>query len=151
MPAVLKREGTACGRRRIARLMRAAGLAGRQRRRRQRTTIPAARGSTPRPGPARLPARPDRDGRSLARRHHLHPTDEGRLYLTTVIDIASCRAVGWADTAAARGASVRRRTGPEGRERSRDRTVKPGDSSWCSSGRLANHQRRAENDMAVRH
>ena len=38
--AVLKREGTACGRRRIARLMRAAGLAGRHRRRRHRTTIP---------------------------------------------------------------------------------------------------------------
>ncbi|PWI06400.1 hypothetical protein DIZ27_33430 [Streptomyces sp. NWU339] len=39
--AVLRREGTACGRRRIARLMRAAGLAGRHRRRRHRTTIPA--------------------------------------------------------------------------------------------------------------
>ncbi|WP_406729545.1 IS3 family transposase [Streptomyces sp. GD-15H] len=38
--AVLQREGTACGRRRIARLMRAAGLAGRHRRRRHRTTTP---------------------------------------------------------------------------------------------------------------
>ncbi|GGV90741.1 hypothetical protein GCM10010228_79750 [Streptomyces massasporeus] len=38
--AVLKREGAACGRRRIARLMRAAGLAGRHRKRRHRTTIP---------------------------------------------------------------------------------------------------------------
>ncbi|MDX3136898.1 IS3 family transposase [Streptomyces europaeiscabiei] len=32
--AVLKREGTGCGRRRVARLMRAAGLQGRHRRRR---------------------------------------------------------------------------------------------------------------------
>ncbi|MFJ3308236.1 IS3 family transposase [Streptomyces sp. NPDC086549] len=38
--AVLKREGTTCGRRRVARLMRAAGLTGRHRRRRHRTTIP---------------------------------------------------------------------------------------------------------------
>ncbi|MFF8595788.1 transposase [Streptomyces sp. NPDC015220] len=38
--AVLKREGTTCGRERIARLTRATGLAGRHRRRRHRTTIP---------------------------------------------------------------------------------------------------------------
>ncbi|MEU9834981.1 IS3 family transposase [Streptosporangium sp. NPDC048047] len=37
--AVLRREGTGCGRRRVARLMRAAGLQGRHRRRRQQTTI----------------------------------------------------------------------------------------------------------------
>ncbi|WP_181383813.1 IS3 family transposase [Streptomyces sp. NWU339] len=30
------------------------------------------------------------------RRHHLPPTGEGRLYLATVIDIASRRVVGWA-------------------------------------------------------
>ncbi|MFD5473886.1 IS3 family transposase [Streptomyces sp. NPDC127105] len=56
---VLQREGTVCGRRRIARLMRAAGLAGRHRRRRRRTTTTAphhdpcpARGDPPGPGPA---------------------------------------------------------------------------------------------------
>ncbi|MFD4608872.1 IS3 family transposase [Streptomyces sp. NPDC058440] len=54
---VLQREGTVCGRRRIARLMRAAGLAGRHRRRRRRTTAPhhdpwPARGDPPGPGPA---------------------------------------------------------------------------------------------------
>ncbi|GGQ39928.1 hypothetical protein GCM10010266_73760 [Streptomyces griseomycini] len=38
--AVLQHEGAVCGRRRIARLMRAAGLVGRHRRRRHRTTVP---------------------------------------------------------------------------------------------------------------
>ncbi|WP_435792323.1 IS3 family transposase [Actinacidiphila glaucinigra] len=38
--AVLQREGSACGRRRVARLMRAAGLQGRHRRRRHPTTVP---------------------------------------------------------------------------------------------------------------
>ncbi|MEV6594003.1 IS3 family transposase [Streptomyces acidicola] len=41
--AVLQQKGTVCGRRRIARLMRAAGLVGRHRRRRHRTTIPDPR------------------------------------------------------------------------------------------------------------
>ncbi|MFB6980801.1 IS3 family transposase [Streptomyces scopuliridis] len=41
--AVLKREGAACGRRRVARLIRAVGLRGRHRRRRHLTTIPDPR------------------------------------------------------------------------------------------------------------
>jgi transposase InsO family protein len=41
--AVLKQEGAGCGRRRVARLMRAAGLEGRHRRRRHLTTIPDPR------------------------------------------------------------------------------------------------------------
>ncbi|MBT2368893.1 IS3 family transposase [Streptomyces sp. ISL-10] len=41
--AVLQRQGEDCGRRRIARLMRNAGLQGRHRRRRQLTTIPDPR------------------------------------------------------------------------------------------------------------
>jgi transposase InsO family protein len=41
--AVLKREGAGCGRRRVARLMRAAGLQGRHRRRRHVTTTPDPR------------------------------------------------------------------------------------------------------------
>ncbi|MFD8687372.1 IS3 family transposase [Streptomyces sp. NPDC059651] len=46
--AVLKREGAGCGRRRVARLMRAAGLQGRHRRRRHATTV-ADPGATCRP------------------------------------------------------------------------------------------------------
>ncbi|MEU9119962.1 IS3 family transposase [Streptomyces sp. NPDC048506] len=38
--AVLQREGTTCGRRRIAKLMRVAGLTGLHRRRQHRTTTP---------------------------------------------------------------------------------------------------------------
>ncbi|WP_405561313.1 IS3 family transposase [Streptomyces canus] len=41
--AVLQRQGEDCGRRRVARLMRDAGLQGRHRRRRRLTTIPDPR------------------------------------------------------------------------------------------------------------
>ncbi|MEV2242875.1 IS3 family transposase [Streptomyces sp. NPDC049970] len=41
--AVLKREGAECGRRRVARLMQAAGLQGRHRGRRHVTTVPDPR------------------------------------------------------------------------------------------------------------
>ncbi|MDI3424370.1 IS3 family transposase [Streptomyces luteolus] len=95
--AVLKQEGAECGRRRVARLMRAAGLAGRHRRRRQVTTV-----SDP-----RAAARPDLvvrdfapDAAALDTRWcgdiTYVPTEEGWLYLATVIDIASRRVVGWA-------------------------------------------------------
>ncbi|WP_062346480.1 IS3 family transposase [Herbidospora yilanensis] len=95
--AALRQEDERCGRRRVARLMRTLGLQGRHRRRRQITTIP---------GPAAA-ERPDLIGRNF------EPdageldarwcgdityvrTDEGWLYLATVIDIASRRVVGWA-------------------------------------------------------
>lgn len=93
--AVLQGEGAGCGRRRVARLMRQAGLQGRYRRRRHRTTIPdphaAARPDLVmrnfRPDPAALDARWCGDITYIA-------TDEGWLYLATVIDIASRRVVG---------------------------------------------------------
>lgn len=95
--AALHRQGTTCGRRRVARLMRQAGLEGRHRRRRQRTTIPDPRAATRpdlvlrdfQPHPAALDARWCGDITYI-------PTDEGWLYLATVIDIASRRVVGWA-------------------------------------------------------
>ncbi|WP_016823791.1 IS3 family transposase [Streptomyces viridosporus] len=93
--AVLRREGTACGRRRIARLMRAAGLAGRHRRRRHRTTIPDPHAAT-RPDLVLRDFRPDptaTDARWCGDITYI-PTDEGWLYLDTVIDIASRRVVG---------------------------------------------------------
>ncbi|MGC4987495.1 IS3 family transposase [Streptomyces sp. DT193] len=94
--AVLQRQGEDCGRRRIARLTRNANLQGRHRRRRQPTTIPDQRAA----------ARPDLVVRDFAPDPHgldtrwcgditYVPTDEGRLYLATVIDIASRRVVGW--------------------------------------------------------
>ncbi|MFG2639333.1 IS3 family transposase [Streptomyces sp. NPDC048362] len=95
--AVLKREGAGCGRRRVARLMRQAGLAGRHRRRRHRTTIPDPHAVTRpdlvlrdfRPDPAAVDTRWCGDITYIA-------TQEGWLYLATVIDIASRRVVGWA-------------------------------------------------------
>ena len=95
--AALRREGTACGRRRVARLMRQAALQGRHRRRRQRTTIPDPQAGTRpdlvlrdfQPDPAALDTRWCGDITYI-------PTDQGWLYLATVIDIASRRVVGWA-------------------------------------------------------
>lgn len=95
--AVLQREGRRCGRRRIAPLMRQAQLAGRCRRRRMRTTVadPQAPWGPDlvrrdfAPDPAALDARWCGDVTCIA-------TEEGWLYLATVIDIALRKAVGWA-------------------------------------------------------
>jgi transposase InsO family protein len=95
--ADLTEEGRRHGRKRVARLMRGAGLVGKHRRRSQRTTIPD-------PGAA---ASPDLIGRDFstnpARINRRWCGDityvrtwEGWLYLATVIDIASRRVVGWA-------------------------------------------------------
>ncbi|WP_216586828.1 IS3 family transposase [Streptomyces brasiliscabiei] len=95
--AVLKREGALCGRRRIARLMRAAGLEGRHRRRRRLTTIPDPRAAT-RPDLILRQFDPDPAGVDTRWCGDITyvPTEEGWLYLATVIDIASRRVVGWA-------------------------------------------------------
>ncbi|HEX8009161.1 MAG TPA: IS3 family transposase [Trebonia sp.] len=95
--ALLQHEGQRCGRRRVARLMRLLGLQGRHRRRRQVTTIPdldAAKrpdliGRDFQPYPAAIDTRWCGDITYIA-------TDEGWLYLATVIDIDSRRVVGWA-------------------------------------------------------
>ena len=92
----LVKRGTPCGRRRVRRLMRRAGLEGRAKLRWCTTTIP---------DPAAAAAR-DLIGR------HFEPSDEldrryvgdityistweGWAYLATVIDLASRRVVGWA-------------------------------------------------------
>lgn len=95
--AVLKREGAGCGRRRVARLMRAAGLTGRHRRRRHLTTIPDPRAAT-RPDLIVRDFQPDPTGIDARWCGDITyvPTEEGWLYLATVIDIASRRVVGWA-------------------------------------------------------
>ncbi|MGW1675754.1 IS3 family transposase [Streptomyces sp. NPDC002324] len=95
--AVLQREGEDCGRRRVARLMRDAGLQGRHRRRRQLTTIPDPRAAA-RPDLIVRNFTPDPDGLDTRWCGDITyvPTEEGWLYLATVIDIASRRVVGWA-------------------------------------------------------
>ncbi|MFB9527853.1 IS3 family transposase [Nonomuraea roseola] len=95
--AVLQGEGERCGRRRVARLMRAAGLRGRHRRRRLVTTI-ADPGAAVRPDLIGRDFEPDAaavDTRWCGDITYI-PADEGWLYPATVIDIASRRVVGWA-------------------------------------------------------
>lgn len=95
--AALRRNGAACGRRRVARLMRAAGLTGQHRKRRRLTTIPDPRAAT-RPDLIVRDFQPDPTGLDVRWCGDITyiPTDEGWLYLATVIDIASRRVVGWA-------------------------------------------------------
>ncbi len=86
--AVLKRQGAVCGRRRIARLMGAAGLEGRHRRRRYLTTVPDSRAAT-RPDLILRQFGPDPAGAHTRWCGDILyvPTEEGWLYLATVIDI----------------------------------------------------------------
>ncbi len=93
--AALRAAGVRTSRRRVARLMRAAGLAGCHRRRRTRTTIA---------DPAHAPA-PNLVARDFAAsapdRLWLGdityvPTGEGWLYLAVLLDAHSRRVIGWA-------------------------------------------------------
>ncbi|MFD4860611.1 DDE-type integrase/transposase/recombinase [Streptomyces atratus] len=99
MHAALKREGAECGRRRIARLMQAAGLQGRHRRRRHVTTVPDP-GAAFRPDLIVRDFQPDSTGLDTRWCGDITyvPTEEGWLCLATVIDSASRRVVGWATT-----------------------------------------------------
>ena len=97
--------GTACGRHRIARLMREAGLRGRQGPRARRPDgAPAARDATRRApvAPNRLQRRfhpahraPERD-RIWATDATVIPTLGGALHLVAVLDLGSRHVVGWA-------------------------------------------------------
>jgi putative transposase len=94
--AELHADGVRCGRKRVARLMRAAGLRGCPRpRRRPRTTVadPAATAAPNLVRRAFDPLAPDRLW--LADITYV-PTGEGWLYLAAVLDAFSRRVVGWA-------------------------------------------------------
>lgn len=93
--ADLRAQGVRCGRKRVARLMRAAGIVGCHRRRRVRTT---------RREPRAVPA-PDRVQRRFVASAPNQlwtadityiPTWSGFLYLAVVLDVFSRRIVGWA-------------------------------------------------------
>jgi putative transposase len=92
--AQLRREGFACNRKRIARLMRLKGLVGRRKTRQVRTT------DSRHPYPV-APNRLNRDFQAeepnekwVADITYI-PTREGWLYLAVVLDLYSRRAVGW--------------------------------------------------------
>jgi putative transposase len=94
--ALRKDEGVACGKRRVARLMRAAGLEGRRKKRWRTTTIadPAAQRARDLIRRDFAPC-PDTDRRYVGDITYL-ATWQGWAYLATVIDLASRKVVGWA-------------------------------------------------------
>ena len=93
--AVLRGRGVRCGTRRVARLMRAAGLVGCHRRRRARTTAADPR-QVPAPNlVAREFAAPARDRLWIGDITYV-ATWEGWLYLAVLLDAHSRRVVGWA-------------------------------------------------------
>ena len=92
--ATLRRAGLRVSRKRVARLMRAAGLTGVTRRRRHVTTV---RDERARPAPDRVDRNFVADGPDrlwVADITHI-PTRCGSLYLATVLDVWSRRIVGW--------------------------------------------------------
>ena len=93
--AELAEAGVAAGRKRVARVMRAAGIAGVSRRRGPRTT---RREVQDRPAPDRVERRFEADvpNRLWVADITYIPTLAGFLYLAIVLDVFSRRVVGWA-------------------------------------------------------
>jgi transposase InsO family protein len=94
----LAREETSCGRKRVARLMRSRGLAGRIRRRFKTTTIPDPTAQDLAADRLQRAFRPDALALNRAWVGDISylRTWEGWCYLATVIDLASRRVVGFA-------------------------------------------------------
>ena len=93
--AMLKRKGRAVSRKRVARLMRRAGIVGVTRRWKHRTTV---RDPKARPAPDLVDRDFTADGPNklwVADITHI-PTRSGALYLATVLDVWSRKVVGWA-------------------------------------------------------
>jgi putative transposase len=94
--AALRRKGIACGRHRVARLMRMAGISPHQRHRRYPVTTQRQPGVVP------APNRLNQDFKALAANQKwvsdftYIDTAEGWLYLATVLDLFSRKVVGWA-------------------------------------------------------
>jgi putative transposase len=92
--AELAATGTGCGRKRVARLMRRAGIAGVHRRRYHATTVRDP-GATPAPDLVRRDFRADGPDRLWVADITALPTAQGLLYLAMVLDAWSRRLVGW--------------------------------------------------------
>ncbi len=93
--AELRASGIRCGSRRVARLMRAAGLAGCHRRRRARTTV-ADPAETPAPNLIARDFTAPAANRLWIGDITYVPTWEGWLYLAVLLDACSRRVIGWA-------------------------------------------------------
>jgi putative transposase len=93
---VLRRDGASCGKRRVARLMRAAGLEGRRKKRWRTTTIPDPAAERARDLIQRdFAPSPGTDRRYVGDITYV-ATWQGWAYLATVIDLSSRRVAGWA-------------------------------------------------------
>lgn len=88
-------HGVRCGRKRVARLMRAAGLVGCHRRRRVRTTRRDP-GTAPAPDLVRRAFSADAPDQLWVADITYLPTWQGFLYLAVVLDACTRRVVGWA-------------------------------------------------------
>ena len=93
--AHLKAMGQPVARKRVARLMRHAGLAGTHRRRRVRTTM-ADPTATPAPNVVNRQFQADAPNQLWVGDITYVPTAEGWLYLAVLLDVYSRRVVGWA-------------------------------------------------------
>jgi putative transposase len=93
--AELRFSGTPCSRKRVARLMRAAGLEGVHRRRFARTTV-RDRDAAPAPDLVNRSFRADGPNELWVADITYLPTWQGFLYLAVVDDVFSRRVVGWA-------------------------------------------------------
>jgi len=94
--AELRASGTRVGRKRVARLMRVAGLAGRCPKRFRRTTIPADRPTAEPPDLVHRDFQPSAPDRLWVSDITYVRTWEGWLYLAVILDAFSRRVVGWA-------------------------------------------------------
>ncbi len=93
----LRRAGHACGRHRVARLMRGRGLVGRVRGRRGPRTTDSHHESPIAPNRLGQRERPvERPNEGWVADITYVPTDEGWLYLAGVLDLGSRHVVGWA-------------------------------------------------------
>jgi len=94
--AELRAAGTHVGKKRVARLMRAAGLAGRRPKRFRRTTIPSITAPAQPPDLVRRDFSPSAPNRVWLSDITYIRTWEGWLYLAVILDAFSRRVVGWA-------------------------------------------------------
>jgi transposase InsO family protein len=94
--AELRDSGTRVGKKRVARLMRRAGLAGRNPKRFRRTTIPASTPGVQPPDLVQRDFRPQAPDRLWVADITYVRTWEGWLYLAVILDAFSRRVVGWA-------------------------------------------------------
>jgi transposase InsO family protein len=94
--AELRAAGRRHGRKRVARLMRAAGLQGCHRRRRRPRTTVADPAAAPAPNRVHRDFNPPAPNRVWLADITYVPTEEGWLYLAAVLDAFSRKVVGWA-------------------------------------------------------